>query len=51
LNRELGIAAELVRSRGGVFEVEYQGKTLFSKKQSGRFPNAGEVVQLLRKGT
>jgi selenoprotein W-related protein len=51
LNKELGITAELIRSRGGVFEVEYGGKVLFSKKKSGRFPDEGEVVQLLRKGT
>jgi len=51
LNKELGLKAELVRSSGGVFEVEYGGKLLFSKKQSGRFPTDGEVVGLLRKGT
>jgi selenoprotein W-related protein len=35
-------------SHGGVFEVTADGRLVFSKKALGRFPNAGEVVELLR---
>lgn len=35
--------AELIRSSGGVFEVELDGELLFSKRALGRFPEAGEV--------
>ncbi len=35
-------------SHGGVFEVTADGRPVFSKKALGRFPNAGEVVGLLR---
>jgi len=51
LKRELGIASELVRSSGGVFEVEYQGKKLFSKQKALRFPDPGEVTKLIKKLT
>lgn len=37
----------LIKSRGGVFEVTLDGELLFSKKESGRFPTAGEVSGLL----
>ncbi len=35
-------------SHGGVFEVTADGRLVFSKKALGRFPNEGEVVELLR---
>jgi len=37
----------LIPSGGGVFEIEKNGKRLFSKKQSGRFPEEGEIIQLI----
>jgi selT/selW/selH-like putative selenoprotein len=37
----------LIKSRGGVFEVTLDGGLLFSKKEAGRFPAAGEVADLL----
>ena len=41
-------AIELIPSGGGVFEVSRDGELVFSKKKLGRFPRAGEVVELLR---
>lgn len=38
----------MIRSTGGVFEIEYEGKLVFSKKRIGRFPDIGEVVKLIR---
>ncbi len=49
MKRELGIDSELIRSSGGIFEIEYGGKLLFSKKKVGRFPEDGEVAGLLKK--
>jgi len=43
----LGIQAELVRSRGGVFEVTVGNELIFSKKELGRFPMPGEVEEML----
>ena len=37
-----------VKGSGGVFEVVVNGKSVFSKIVSGRFPEPGEVVRLIR---
>jgi selenoprotein W-related protein len=37
----------LIPSSGGVFEVVADGKTIFSKKETGRRPEPGEVVTSL----
>jgi selenoprotein W-related protein len=47
----LGISSELEQSSGGVFEVEYAGKLVFSKKKLGRFPDIGEIVKLIKAGS
>ncbi|HEY6107816.1 MAG TPA: Rdx family protein, partial [Gemmatimonadales bacterium] len=39
---------KLIESSGGVFEVEADGRRVFSKKSSKRHPEPGEVVRLLR---
>jgi selenoprotein W-related protein len=49
LQRELAIQPELVMSSGGVFEVEYENELIFSKKEVGRFPDNGEILNLIRK--
>ena len=42
-----GVEAELVAGRGGVFEVEVDGVLIFSKRDTGRFPEPGEVAELI----
>jgi selenoprotein W-related protein len=37
-----------VASGGGVFEIMVDGDLLFSKRKSGRFPEDGEVLGLIR---
>ncbi len=49
LKKDLGINLELVEGSGGIFDVKLDGKTIYSKKSTGRFPNSGEVSALLRK--
>ncbi len=44
---ELG-ALTLVPSGGGVFEVRVEGRTIWSKQQEGRYPEARELKQRLR---
>ena len=41
-------AVELTPGGGGVFEVAVDGQTIFSKKQSVRFPKGDEIVKALR---
>jgi selenoprotein W-related protein len=44
----LGVDSELIESRGGVFEIMVDGKKVFSKKALGRFPEPGEILELIR---
>jgi len=37
----------LIKGRGGVFEISVGNELIFSKKQSGRFPQPGEVEREL----
>jgi len=39
----------LIASSGGVFEVVVDGELLFSKKKLKRFPEDGEIEQLIKK--
>ena len=38
---------KLVSSGGGVFEVMVNGNLIFSKKSLDRFPEKGEIVNLI----
>ena len=48
LKRKFGAEATLIESRGGVFEVEVDGRLIFSKKQLDRFPENGEIETLVK---
>ena len=36
-----------MKGSGGIFEVVLDGKTLYSKHETGRFPEPGEVLDLI----
>jgi selenoprotein W-related protein len=40
---------ELIASGGGVFEVEVNGDLIYSKKQTGEFPQEKDIVAALSK--
>ena len=42
-----GIEAELVRGDGGVFDVVVDGKLIYSKHKTGRFPDPDEILAKL----
>jgi len=44
----MGVDATLTPGSGGVFDVTVDGKTIFSKKSVGRFPQDGEILGLLK---
>ena len=44
VKREFDIEPSLIRGGGGIFDVEVDGKLIFSKHQTGRFPEPQEVV-------
>jgi selT/selW/selH-like putative selenoprotein len=37
----------LVKGKGGIFDVEVDGRLVFSKHQAGRFPTNDEILGLL----
>ena len=44
----MGIEAELTRGDRGVFDVAANGRVLFSKHSTGRFPDDEEIIKALR---
>lgn len=42
-----GSTPELIGGGGGVFDVQQDGKLIFSKRRVGRFPKAGELAALI----
>lgn len=48
LKDALGVEAELVEGRGGVFDVTVDGRVVYSKDNTHRFPDDGEVLGLVR---
>jgi len=49
LKEALGVEAELIKGRGGVFLVHVDGELVFDKAQTERFPDEGELAALVRK--
>jgi len=49
LKEALGVEAKLTKGSGGVFDVVVDGTLVFSKRDTGRFPEPGEVARLLAK--
>ena len=49
LKEAFGAHVKLVESAGGVFDVTVGGRLVYSKADTGRFPDEGEVAGLVRK--
>ena len=47
----LDVKATLIRGGKGIFDVRVDGDLVFSKHELGRFPNDGEVADLLASRT
>lgn len=47
LENKIDESASLIQSSGGVFEVEYKGSLIYSKKATGRFPEEDEVLRII----
>ena len=43
-----GIDLKLHAEGKGIFDIEVDGALIFSKYQVGRFPEEGEIAQLIR---
>jgi len=44
----LGVEARLIKGKDGVFDVVANGNLVFSKHETGRFPEEREIVEALR---
>ncbi len=48
LKDNLKVDAKLIPGGGGVFEVTVDGDLIFSKKSLNRFPEPGEVMNIIQ---
>lgn len=48
LKKSLGADIELIAGSNGIFDVKVDGKTIFSKFEKGRFPQAEEIISLIK---
>ncbi|MCH7708803.1 MAG: Rdx family protein [Myxococcales bacterium] len=48
IQAEFGVDADLVQGESGVFDVTVDGRLIFSKDKTGRFPDDEEVLSQLR---
>ncbi len=39
---------EFIKGRGGIFDVRLDGELIYSKHETGRFPEDAEVLQALK---
>jgi len=39
---------EIIEGSGGVFEVTVDGSLIYSKKETGQFPEKGKVISLMK---
>jgi len=49
IEKKFGVKTKMIESGGGVFEVAVDGKTIFSKKKMGRFPDHEEIFNSIQK--
>ncbi len=49
IENKYGIKPQLIKSGGGVFEVIVDGKKIFSKKETGRFPKNEEILETIER--
>ncbi len=48
LESNFGVQPKLVKGGGGIFLVKVGDTSVFSKQEVGRFPEEGEVSELVR---
>ncbi len=47
IREETGVEAELIRGDDGIFDVVVDGKRIYSKDETGRFPEPEEILSEL----
>jgi len=49
LQKEFGAKTKTGKGKAGTYDVIVDGKLVFSKADTGRYPKPGEIVKLLKK--
>ena len=49
IERDTGVQSELVQGDNGIFDVEIDSRRIFSKHETGRFPEHEEILAALRR--
>jgi selenoprotein W-related protein len=49
ISDRFGVQAELIKGKNGVFDVVIDGKLIFSKHETGRFPQNDEILRIMEK--
>jgi selenoprotein W-related protein len=47
IEKKYGVKPRMIKSGGGAFEVSVDGKKIFSKKETGRFPENEEILSAI----
>lgn len=47
LESQFSESSDLIKSSGGVFEIEDNGQLIFSKSKLGRFPEDDEIAKII----
>ncbi len=47
IKKKTQVDPELIKGRGGVFDVRLDGELIYSKHETGRFPEDAEVLTAL----
>jgi len=45
LQKAFGVEPELIQGRGGVFDVKVDGRLIYSKHQTGSFPDHEPLIR------
>jgi len=48
IEKDLGVKPELIRGSNGVFDVVVDGQLIYSKAETGQFPEHDEIIKDLR---
>ena len=48
LEKSMHVKSTLIPGAGGIFEVKRDGEPIYTKAETGRFPEAGEVTAILQ---
>jgi len=50
IKKKFGVDPVMIEGQGGIFDVKLDGKLIYSKHETGRFPEHDEVLNALAQG-